>query len=201
MDKMDDPDYQKLLKIVEPYSYRSRYTMPKFVMNSCGDQFFLPDSWQFYWNELPGEKLLRYVPNTDHGLDDSDAAESLGAFHYAVINDLPLPKYDWEVLEDGTIKVTAEDKPTEVKLWQAHNPEARDFRQEKIGNAWKSTPLNPNAEGEILAKVGAPAKGWTAYMVELTYPSPAGVNFKVTSGVTVTPKDLPFPYPPESKSE
>ncbi|MCB9768408.1 MAG: PhoPQ-activated pathogenicity [Candidatus Omnitrophica bacterium] len=201
MDKMDDPDYQKLLKIVEPYSYRSRYTMPKFVINSCGDQFFLPDSWQFYWDQLPAKKLIRYVPNTDHGLDGSDAAESLGAYHYAIINDLPLPNYDWKVEDDGTIRVTAEDKPAEVKLWQATNPEARDFRLMKIGKAWTSTPLEPNADGEYVAKVDAPEKGWTAYMVELTYPSPAGVNLKVTSGVTVTPKDLPFKYPPETVSE
>ncbi len=201
MDKMDDPDYQNLLEIVEPYSYRSRYTMPKYLINSCGDQFFMPDSWQFYWDDLIGEKHLRYVPNTDHGLDDSDAVEGLAAYHHAIINDLPLPKYDWEVKEDGTIKVTVEDKPAEVKLWQATNPKTRDFRQEKIGNVWKSTPLEPNAKGEYIAKVDDPEKGWTAYMVELTYPSPAGVNFKVTSGVTVTPKDLPFTYPPEKKSE
>ncbi|MCA9419256.1 MAG: PhoPQ-activated pathogenicity, partial [Candidatus Omnitrophica bacterium] len=75
------------------------------------------------------------------------------------------------------------------------------FRLRKIGKAWTSTPLEPNADGEYVAKVDAPEKGWTAYMVELTYPSPAGVNLKVTSGVTVTPKDLPFKYPPETVSE
>ena len=199
MDKMDDPDYQKLLKIVEPYSYRCRFVMPKYLMNSCGDQFFLPDSWQFYWDDLPGEKHLRYVPNTDHGLDGSDAAESLGAYHYAVINGLPLPKYHWDVLDDGTIKMTVVDKPSEVKLWQATNPDARDFRQMSIGNVWTSSPLKPNANGEYFGKVEQPKKGWTAYMVELTYPSPAGVNFKVTSGVVVTPKDLPYTYPPKEK--
>jgi len=38
-------------------------------MNSTGDQFFLPDNSQFYFQDLPGEKYLRYVPNTDHSMN------------------------------------------------------------------------------------------------------------------------------------
>ena len=30
--------------------------MPKFVLNAAGDQFFLPDSSQFYYDELKGPK-------------------------------------------------------------------------------------------------------------------------------------------------
>ena len=40
--------------------------MPKLVLNSAGDQFFLPDSSQFYFDALPGPKKLRYTLNTDH---------------------------------------------------------------------------------------------------------------------------------------
>ena len=49
--------------------------MPKFMVNSAGDQFFLPDSWRFYFDDLKGEKYLRYVPNADHALKDTDAGE------------------------------------------------------------------------------------------------------------------------------
>ena len=52
-----------LLKIEDPYEYRDRLTMPKYLVNATGDQFFLPDSSQFYFDELKGEKYLRYVPN------------------------------------------------------------------------------------------------------------------------------------------
>jgi PhoPQ-activated pathogenicity-related protein len=61
MDWNDTPEYQALLKIEEPYQYRQRFTMPKFIVNAAGDQFFLPDSSQFYFNDLPGVKYLRYV--------------------------------------------------------------------------------------------------------------------------------------------
>jgi len=44
MDWTGTPEYKALMKIEEPYEYRERLTMPKFIVNACGDQFFLPDS-------------------------------------------------------------------------------------------------------------------------------------------------------------
>ena len=34
MDEMNNPRYKDLMKLVEPYEYRERLTMPKFIMNS-----------------------------------------------------------------------------------------------------------------------------------------------------------------------
>src|SRR5262249_44261244 len=73
MDWAGTPEHAALLKIEDPYNYRSRLTMPKFIINAGGDQFFLPDSSQFYFNDLPGIKYLRYVPNADHSLRGTDA--------------------------------------------------------------------------------------------------------------------------------
>ena len=69
------PEYEALLKIEEPYQYRSRMTMPKFIMQATGDQFFLPDSSQFYFDDLPGMKYLRYVPNSEHGMRGTDVRD------------------------------------------------------------------------------------------------------------------------------
>jgi PhoPQ-activated pathogenicity-related protein len=30
------------------------------------DEFFILDSWRLYWDELVGEKHLRYVPNSNY---------------------------------------------------------------------------------------------------------------------------------------
>jgi PhoPQ-activated pathogenicity-related protein len=49
------PQFEALMKIEDPYAYRDRFTMPKFIVNSTGDQSFLPDSSQFYVDGLPGE--------------------------------------------------------------------------------------------------------------------------------------------------
>ena len=37
--------------------------MPKYVVSATGDEFFVPDSSELFYDELEGEKLLRYVPN------------------------------------------------------------------------------------------------------------------------------------------
>src|SRR5688572_1325248 len=62
---MGTKENRALMHIEDPYEYRQRLTMPKFVLNAAGDQFFLPDNSQFYFDALPGPKYLRYVPNAD----------------------------------------------------------------------------------------------------------------------------------------
>ena len=199
MQQSGSPRYKELMKIEEPYSYRDRLTLPKFIVNATGDQFFLPDSSQFYFDGLKGEKYLRYVPNTNHSLKDSDARESLQAFYESVVSGTPRPKFTWKIEKNGAIRVKSTTKPTEVKLWQATNPKARDFRLDTIGKAYTSTLLEPNAKGEYIGTVPAPAQGYTAYFVEMTYPSGGKYPYKFTSGVKVSPDTLPFPAPPKGQ--
>jgi PhoPQ-activated pathogenicity-related protein len=194
MDWTGTPEYRDLLKIEEPYQYRQRFTMPKFLINAAGDQFFLPDSSQFYFNDLPGVKYLRYVPNADHSLRGSDAYETMLACYNAVINDQPLPRFTWTLEKDGSIKVQSKDTPTEVKLWQATNPDARDFRMEKIGPKYESSVLTDQGGGTYVGKVSEPAKGWTAFFVELRYPSGCAAPFKFTTQVRVVPDVLPYKF-------
>jgi PhoPQ-activated pathogenicity-related protein len=198
MNVSQTPEYAALMNLVEPYSYRDRYTMPKMIMNSAGDQYFLPDSSQYYFDDLPGEKYLRYVPNTNHSLNNSDARESLIAFYDAVLRGQPRPKFFWKFEKNGDIKVTSVDKPTEVKIWVATNPEHRDFRLMSIGPAYKSTVLTSTGDNVYVGHVESPEKGWTAYFVELTYPSGGKYPFKFTTAVRVTPDTLPFPVPKPS---
>ncbi len=194
MDWQDTPEYARLIKLVEPYEFRDRLTLPKLMINACGDQFFLPDSHRFYFDELKGLKYLRYIPNTDHSLKDSDALETLAAWQYAIAWKKPLPRFDWKVdWPAGEIVVQLQDKPAKALLWQATNPEARDFRLETIDKAWTSSELSPYADGRIVARVAKPAKGWTAFLVELTYPiAGSPTPLKLTSGVAVVPDVLPF---------
>ena len=192
------PEYRALMKIEEPFEYRDRLTQPKLIMNACGDQFFLPDSSQFYFDELQGTKYLRYIPNTDHSLKGSDAYPTLMAWHHATINRTALPRFTWKQEAPGRIRVQATDAPKSVKLWQAHNPKARDFRLETIGAAWSSTDLTPAAQGQYVGQITPPSAGWTAAMVELTYDLGAAAPLKFTTAVYVTPDRLPFaPDKPE----
>ena len=195
MDRIGDARFDMLLGLVEPYSYRDRLTIPKFIVNASGDQFFLPDSWQFYFDDLKGEKYLRYVPNADHSLKDSNAPTSLLAFYGAIVKGVARPKFDWSAGKDGTLVIQPETKPRKVTYWQATNPAARDFRVETLGPVWKGTEVQPDAQGAYRAKVEKPEKGYTAGFleVEFDYGGPAPLIF--STGVRVMPDVLPFAAP------
>jgi PhoPQ-activated pathogenicity-related protein len=207
----------RILAIEDPYLYRDRErlrTIPKLLVNAAGDQFFLPDNSRFYFADLAGEKHLRYVPNAKHDLAGSDAQDTILAFYRQVLDGRARPRFTWRTLDDETIVVTAQDRPREVRLWQATNPSARDFRLDVIGKAWSSSNLEESAPGEWRAAVRDPATGYTAFFVELTYDSgrraQAGVSgsespgrsvadageevepLKLTTTVSVVPNRLPF---------
>jgi PhoPQ-activated pathogenicity-related protein len=201
MDWNGTPEYRALMRIEEPFEYRQRFTMPKFLVNAAGDQFFLPDSSQFNFKDLPGVKYLRYVPNTDHSLKGSDAYETLLACYHAVLNHVPLPEFSWTVEKDGSLRVTAKDRPTAVKLWQATNPDARDFRLETLGPRYQSAPLANAGGGVYIGKVPKPEKGWTAFFVELTFPSGCQAPFKFTTQVRVVPDLLPYKFVPRGRPQ
>jgi len=191
MDWMGSKEFDRLLEIVEPYSYKERYSMPKLLINASGDEFFLPDSWKFYWNDLPGEKHLMYVPNSGHDVSKSDALQNLTAFYASVLDNTPRPNYTWE-LSGNVFKINTDpiNKPTSIKLWQAHNSEKRDFRIDEFGPKWTSSDVPVNDNGTYEITLSSPEKGWRGYFVELTY---AGkIPFKVTTGVEVLPRTYPF---------
>ncbi|MBI3653274.1 MAG: PhoPQ-activated pathogenicity-related family protein [Acidobacteria bacterium] len=201
-DKLDTPEYRRLLAIEDPYEYlaRRRLRMPKFIMNASGDQFFLPDSSQFYWDKVRGEKHLRYVPNAKHNLAGSDAVESMLAFYEAVLNHRARPEFTWKKQKDGALVVFAKDQPKEVNLWQATNPQARDFRVDTIGKAYTSSPVKAQRKGVYVGRVEKPASGYTAFFVELVYDSGGKYPFKFTTEVSIVPDVLPFHFKDAKKS-
>jgi PhoPQ-activated pathogenicity-related protein len=186
------PEYRALLRIEEPFEYRDRLTMPKLLLNAAGDQFFLPDSAQFYFDELPGVKYLRYVPNADHSLKGSDAYGTLLAWHHATLNGAKLPEFSWKHGAAGTLEVKAATPPAAVKLWQVTNPATRDFRLETTGTNWAASPVTL-ADGAARVTVPQPAAGWTAYFVELAYDVGAPAKLTLTTDVRVVPDTLPHP--------
>jgi PhoPQ-activated pathogenicity-related protein len=188
------PEMGRLRKIVDPYEYRARLTMPKLIINATGDQFFLLDSSRFYFDGLPGEKLLRYLPNANHSLDGKEIGESVLAFFHSIVTGAPRPEYSWTFEPDGSIRVRTGGSlaPAEARLWQATNPAARDFRLETLGPAWSSTVIAPQPGGSYLARVAAPSPGWTAFFVELTYSGDGVPPLKLTTAVRVIPDTLPF---------
>jgi PhoPQ-activated pathogenicity-related protein len=199
--KIGTPEYQAVLQIEDPYNYRDRpqLRIPKFMINASGDQFFLPDNAQFYYDDLPEEKHLRYVPNARHNLAGSDATDSLIAFYQAILTGKARPRFSWKKQPDGSMVVQVIDRPAEVQLWQATNAEARDFRLDTIGKAYHSTLLEEARKGVYIGKVPRPEKGFTAFFVELVYPGTDKFPFKFTTEVSVVPDVLPYRFADAAK--
>ncbi len=173
LQELGTPRGAELRAIVDPYSYLDRLDMPKYIINSTGDEFFVPDSSQFYFHDLQGtQNYLRYVPNTDHGLNE-DAVTGFATFYGALLAGATFPEFSWTIAEDGkTIQVqTMPGGPslTGVKLWQATNLESRDFRLATVGSIWSGSASGDQGGGLYVGQVTAPASGATAFMMELTY--------------------------------
>lgn len=192
MERLHHPRLAAIYREVDPYAYLHRLTLPKLVLNAAGDQFFLPDSSRFYWDDLVAEKHLRYVANADHGLDGSDALATLTAFHALVARGGKRPRLSWHRDDDGTLTATTDTVPVEVRLWQATNPEARDFRVETFGRNYASRVIEPGEDGSYAARVPAPERGWTASFLEFAWDVGVGAPLKLTTDVAVVPDTLPF---------
>ena len=192
--RIGTPALAELNRIEDPLNYQDRKTMriPKYVINSVGDEYFPPDITRYGYPKVAEPKRLRMIPNARHSTPPTDIMESVTAFCDAVLNRRALPKYSWTVRDDGALVVKAEGRPSEVRLWQATNPQARDFRVDTIGKAFTSTTLSRAADGTFIGAVLRPASGYTAYFVELVYPSGTKYPLKFTTEVQVIPDILPY---------
>ena len=186
---------KQLYDLADPLRYVKRLDMPQFVVNASGDQFFLPDSAQFYWSQLLDQKYLRYVPNTDHGLGNSDGGESIAAFHFAVTRQQQIPQVTWKYQSEHEVDVTFGTVPDAITLWQASNEDFRDFRIETFGPSYQATPLDTTGiqRGSIRRyPVEPPTMGWKAWFLEMSYDIGFIRPLKLSTEIRVTPDNLPF---------
>jgi len=192
-DYFTEPIVQDLMQIVDPYAYRDRLTMPKYMLAATGDEFFVPAA-QNYLPGLPGEKHMAYFPNTGHGFsgEETNLLENLFTFYQIILDDTELPEYSWIRQDDGSLVVECQTTPSEVNLWQAVNPTARDFRDYVVGDPWTSTPLSDEGGGVYIAEAILPEEGWKGMFVELKFELGYDNPFMVTTEVSIFPDDLPF---------
>ena len=192
---------RELARIIDPYFYlnNGHFNIPKLLLNASQDEFFVPDSSQFYFSDLPGtQNYLRYLPNNGHGLNATQVTSSTLTFMNAVINNLTLPQFSWTVQADGSLSVQTTTAPTQVLLWSATNPTARDFRKAVNPSlTYTSTVLTNQGNGLYVGSAATPATGATAFFVELTFASPlAGRSYVFTTEIRVVSQtplgDWPF---------
>lgn len=186
-----------LRDIVDPIVYLKRLQQPKLILNSAGDEFFVTDSWRFYYNRLEGDNRLRYTVNSDHRQGGGSQRYQLILQARNWVNDViegrEPPSISWQRGLDGALQVKATQKPTAVRLWTADNPQARDFRLETLGAAWQSKSVQAEKDSDTLFRVplDTPTKGWRAALVEVEF-EVNGETQTYTTGVYVLPDAMPF---------
>jgi len=198
MEWINTDEFQSMLNLVEPYQFLDRLQMPKLLINATNDEFFVTDSWKFYWDDLQGDSYLQYVPNVGHGLHGSYLPENLISFYHTTITDAKIPAFEWSI--DGNNIQASVDPEADytIRLWEAVNPESRDFKSYVVGEeAWKMKELELAADGQYNLSIDLPEAGYKGALLEVIFHPESEFPLILTSGTVVTPDTYPFdPFVP-----
>lgn len=199
MDWLGTDEFMTMLELVEPYQFLERFTMPKLLINATCDEFFVTDSWKFYWDDLKGEKYLQYVPNVGHGLDGSYLPQNLVSFYNSTISGSPIPEFSWNISGDTIFARIDATADYQIRLWEAVNPEGRDFKSYVVGEeAWQMQEIEMVENGKYAIPIDSPDKGYKGALVEVIFNVDSDFPLTLTSGTVVTPDIYPFdPFVPD----
>lgn len=180
-EKMDDFT-KRLWRMVDPYSYRSRMTLPKLLVHGTNDPYWTVDATQNYWDGLVGPKYILTLSNVGHNLGNKqlDAYATITTFAKNAFRDGPWPEVTWKCAEkDGkyVVDVRSDIPFQSAKLWTATS-ESKEFRDAE----WSSKPVESDSSKQCEAAIEKPASGHVAFYVELTTEFD-GKKFSVTTQV------------------
>jgi len=185
--KLTTPAGQKLVQIVDPYSYRDRITMPKLIINGSNDPFWTVDSLNLYYNDLKGPRNVFYVPNAGHSLNlekgITGALYLLGTIqnwtHLVAAGKTP-PKVSFDVKDtaDGKHFTASVAGGTSGELWVAQSA-TKDFRK----STWVASPMK-EVEGHFEGDVKSPDSGYTAVFAQLTTTGETSLPFRLSTPMT-----------------
>lgn len=171
----ETPAGQRLLNMVDPWAYRERLTMPKLIVNGTNDAYWATDALNLYWDGIPSDKSVLYIPNAGHNLRRQDRPQreqlndlitGLAAFSRHQISGTPMPSSRWKHESvNGKLRLTidATPAPTSARLWIAQTA-TTDFR----ATQWREQDVK-FSDGKIIGEVTPPEKGHLAFFGELDY--------------------------------
>ena len=191
-DWMGTDEFEVLMSYIEPYAFKEKFTMPKYIINAGSDEFFSTDSWRFYYDELPENKLIRYVPNKNHSLNGRYLDEDLISFFYRIVNDIDLPTLNWELKDDNLAVYLDYDGEYSVSIWRAFNKDGRDFRLWQEGELWKESKIKLNEDNIYNIKLDNQVDGYQAIMVEFNLDNNSKFPLKISTGPYVIPDSYPY---------
>jgi len=155
--RVDSPEIFALQRLVDPYYYLDRYTNTKLLVTvSSGDEFFIPDDWDYFWTNLRtatnGSVLGYRIPNAGHTFDGYDQKVFLNMRSFFLTNyyNQKLPKVTWTRPNNEThgitrviVDIANGPAPSDITVYYAQtlDNKRRDFRV-RI--------LDPNDPGKLI---------------------------------------------------
>ncbi|CAF3879539.1 unnamed protein product [Adineta steineri] len=216
---LDNPYFQAMADIVDPYSYFDRYRNTRiYQIQAADDEFFLPDSEDFFWNDLQnatGGSFLRRIPNVGHSITGYN--ESLISFYLSVYDQQKLPLVTWNrTIYDSYAEIIAavdigDEHPHPISAVgfkaQTTTGTKRDFRQKVLDPATGKVVPNPvvwvqeNENIEISQvdetvyftfKSYFPPEGhWEGMFIQFTFPGSDNTTLILTTETLILPNKYP----------
>ncbi|XP_059147483.1 autocrine proliferation repressor protein A-like [Physella acuta] len=207
---LDSPNIPLMQEVIDPLTYASRYTMPKMIVTTSGDEFFLPDDSYYYFDQLPEPKFLRVVPNAEHSMKGHYMANELAiqSFFLTILENATYPSMSWvktNTALGGSITVTMSREPKNVTVYYAHtlDDKRRDFRlfvksptsMDPVPHpvVWLSKSANRISPTQFEASVDKPLFGWAGFFIQVQFAGVKGSTLEFTTEVNIVPDTFPFP--------
>lgn len=153
---------QRLLKMVDPYTYRDKLTMPKYIINATNDEYWTIYSSNLYFYDLPGKNYILYVPNNKHGIKNIPyVVENASVFLKLALAD-KLPNFEFSI-QDSAITIKNNLQIKEVYVHRAVS-DTTDFRN----SLWIRLPVLSD-DGIYSVQIEPPQSRHVAYYVEVVF--------------------------------
>lgn len=190
-EKFDDPVGSKLWRMVDPYSYLDRITVPVLQINGTNDRYWTLDSMNLFWDDIRAPKGVVYLPNAGHGLDVQRdwAIHAVGALVRTVAAGEALPAVETRVtpVVNGKMRleVISSHAPKSVQLWEAAS-ETRDFRESK----WTARTDSGSGSDSVRAvyTIALPENGFAAAFADLTF-EVDGLTYHLSTPIRILGSD------------
>jgi PhoPQ-activated pathogenicity-related protein len=181
--RIESDEGRKLVKIVDPYSYRASLRQPKLILLGTNDRYWPLDALSLYWRGLMEPKRVLYVPNQGHGLVDVERlVGSLSALHRYSARGEPLPSLSWAFTPSGAgleLAVRTARRPAHVFAWRASSL-TRDFREAH----WSRHACKRSGSRFVCTQSVSP-QPYTALYSEVTFRDRGEHDFSLSTAVCI----------------
>lgn len=182
----------EIARMIDPYAYRADLDMPKLIVIGTNDEYWPVDAIKHYYNDIPGQNSIIYLPNAGHDLGGGEAAiRAISAFFGQMLRKETPPVCQWEISYDESgaeLAVTATpDQLMSAALWSADSPD-RDFRDAEFTE--KELQLEQLNNFEVI--VDLPTAGFRAFYVDLEYMDVNGGVYSTSTRMFVADEDEVF---------